>query len=211
MILRVRQAWVCASHREALLAFASHREAGPAVRRALDHVDRCCACEADLAATTLMLFALRRLHEDALRTEPSPDAWSRLRTRVGAARREPSRLVSGMPGVLAAFGICAALVGPAALAGGAPAIYDEASRPKPSLVHRFEAARDRASAAGEIAAPLFGLPYRGVRTAPPPVSADLPTTLGPRLPWVVAVVAEPDPIGTASGCTGIVDAPDGRR
>jgi hypothetical protein len=210
VILRLRQARACASHREALLAFASHGEAGPTVRRALDHVDRCRACESDLAATTLVLFALRRLHEDALRTELSPDAWSRLQARLGASRREPSRLLSGMPGALAAFGICAVLVGPAAIAGGSSSIYDESSRLEPSLVHRFEAARDRA-ADSEMAAPFIVLPYRGVRIAPPPISADLPTTLGPRRPWVVAVVAEPDPRGTAGVFTGIVDAPDGRR
>jgi len=210
VILRLRQARACASHREALLAFASHREAGPAVRRALDHVDRCRACESDLTAATLVVFALRRLQEDALWTELSPDAWSRLRARLGAPRREPSRLLSGMPGVLAAFGICAVLVGPAAVAGGSSGIYDEASRLEPSLACRFEAARDRVATAGGIAAPPVVLPYRGVRIAPPPISADLPTTLGPRRPWVV-VVAGPDPLGSAGVFTGIVDAPDGRR
>lgn len=209
-MLRLRQARACASHREALLEFASHCEAGPAVHRALDHVDRCRACESDLAATMLVLFALRRLHEEALRTELSPDAWSRLRARLGAPRREPSRLLSGMPGVLAAFGICAVLVGPAAVAGGSSGIYDEASRPEPSLAHRFETASDRA-ADGEIAAPFMTLPYRGVRIAPPPISADLPITLAPRRPWVVAIVAEPDPLGTAGVFTGIVDVADGRR
>lgn len=210
MILRLRWAPVCATHREALLAFAAHREAGPGVGRALDHVDRCRACETDLAATTLVLFALRRLHEDALGSEPSPDAWSRLRARLGAPRHEPSRILSGMPGVLAAFGICAALVGPAAVGGGTRGIYNEASRPEPSLVESFEAASDR-DAAGQVAAPLVGLPYRGVRIAPPPVTADLPTTLGQRLPWVIDVVAEPDQLGTASVATGTADAPDGRR
>jgi len=211
VIPRLRWAWTCATHREALLAFAAHREAGPGVRRALDHLDRCRACETDLAATTLVLFALRRLHEDALGTEPSPDAWSRLRARLGAPRREPSRLFSGMPGVLVAFGICAALVGPAAVGGGTQRVYDEASRLEPSLVHRFEAARDRATAAGQVGAPVVEPPYRGVRIAPPPVSADLPMTLGQRQPWVIDVIAEPDPVRTASVATGIASAPDGRR
>ena len=56
------------------------------------------ACEAELATTTLVLHALRRLHEETLRAEPAADGWARLRERLAATRREPSRLLSGLPG-----------------------------------------------------------------------------------------------------------------
>jgi hypothetical protein len=119
----------CRSHRAALLEFASHRSGGPAVRRALDHVDRCAACEDELAATTLVLHALRRLHDETRRAEPPADGWARLRARLAATRREPSRVLSGLPGIVVAAGLCAALVGPGALSsGGVVDVYDEAPR-----------------------------------------------------------------------------------
>lgn len=134
----------CATHRDALVEFAACRTAGPAVRRALDHLERCRRCEAELATTTLVLHALRCLHAEALRAEPAADGWSRLQARLAIARRRPSFLLSGMPGMLIAVGLCGALAGP--LLVNLPAsVYDEGapipSRTSPAIV--FEQASDR--------------------------------------------------------------------
>lgn len=134
----------CAAHRDALVEFAACRTAGPAVLRALDHLERCRRCEAELATTTLVLHALRCLHAEALRAEPAADGWSRLRERLAITRRRPSFLLSGMPGMLIAVGLCGALAGP--LLVNLPAsVYDEGapgpSRTSPAIV--FEQARDR--------------------------------------------------------------------
>ncbi len=149
------------------------------MRRALDHVDRCRACEADLAATTLVLYALRRLHAETGSVAPAPEGWARLRERLAAGRRRPSLLLSGIPGIMTAVGICAVLVGPAAMAGGRPqGVYNEASRGSPPPYLQFEESRERASEAGLLPEPYVPRPYRGIRIAPPPISADLPPWMG---------------------------------
>ncbi len=134
----------CAAHRDALVEFAACRTAGPAVLRALDHLERCRRCEDELATTTLVLHALRCLHAEALRAEPAADGWSRLRDRLAIRRRGPSFLLSGMPGMLLAVGLCGALAGPA-LVNVPASVYDEGapglSRASPAIV--FERASDR--------------------------------------------------------------------
>ena len=134
----------CAAHRDALVEFAACRTAGPAVLRALDHLERCRRCEAELATTTLVLHALRCLHAEALRAEPAADGWTRLQERLGNARRRPSFLLSGMPGMLIAVGLCGALAGPL-LVNEPASVYDEGasspSRTSPAVV--FEQASDR--------------------------------------------------------------------
>ena len=134
----------CTAHRDALVEFAACRTAGPAVLRALDHIERCGRCEAELATTTLVLHALRCLCAETLRAEPAADGWSRLQVRLAIARRRPSFVLSGMPGMLVAVGLCSALVGPR-LANEPASVYDEAawitSRTPPAVV--FEQASDR--------------------------------------------------------------------
>ncbi|HSW42143.1 MAG TPA: hypothetical protein VLM76_06510 [Patescibacteria group bacterium] len=174
----------CAEHRAALVEFAARRARGPAIVRALDHVDRCRACEEALATTTLVLHGLRRLHQEIERAEPSADAWARLRARLAARRREPSRLLSGLPGIVVAAGLCAAVVGPGVIGGGDPArVYNEAPRAEtpPSLL--FEQGRERAREAGVLAEPDAALPYTGVGIAPPPITADLPPSAGRQTRW----------------------------
>lgn len=142
--MRVPWEQPCAAHRDALVEFAACRTAGPAVLRALDHLERCRRCEAELAATTLVLHALRRLHAEALRAEPAADGWSRLRERLAITRRRPSFLLSGMPGMLIAVGLCGALAGP--LLVNLPAsVYDEGApgQSRTSLAIVFEQASDR--------------------------------------------------------------------
>jgi len=189
-VIRLPARRSCAAHRAALLDFAARRACDPGTGRALDHLERCRACEEELAATALVVHALRRLHEETLRAEPAPDGWTRLRARLAATRREPSRLLSGLPGIVVAAGLCAALVGPGAIAGGGRArVYNEAPRgaPPPYLV--FEASRERARAAGLLPEPEIPRPYTGRRIAPPPIAADLPPGMVGRVEWIEEVVA----------------------
>ena len=211
MIGRLRHD-ACRDHRAALLEFASHRAGGPDVRRALDHVDRCRGCEDELATTTLVLHALRRLHEDTLRAEPAADGWSRLRSRLAASRREPSRLLSGLPGIVAAFGLCAALVGPGAIEGGRPSgVYNEAPRSVAPPYLQFEQSRERARVEGLLPAPALAPPYTGVRIAPPPIAADLPPSMRRGVVWIEEVVTDvPLAVATGSG-DGAVQRQAGRR
>ena len=174
----------CGAHRDALVEFAARRASGPAVRRALDHVERCRACEAELATTTLILHGLRRLHAETERVEPATDGWARLRARLAATRREPSRLLSGLPGIMAAAALCAALVGPGAIVGGGPSgVYNEAPRGVAPPYLRFEQGRDQALEAGLLPEPDAAPQYSGVRIAPPPIGADLPAWTGRQTAW----------------------------
>ncbi len=202
----------CRDHRVALIEFAGHRAGGPEVRRALDHVDRCRACEDELATTTLVLHALRRLHEETLRAEPPADSWARLRGRLAATRREPSRLLSGLPGIVAAFGLCAALVGPGAIGGGRPTgVYNEAPRSVAPSYVRFEQSRERARDEGLIPAPEPAPPYTGVRIAPPPITADLPLSMRREADWIEEVVASVPLAVATGGDDGAMQRQAGRR
>ncbi|MFH1475552.1 MAG: hypothetical protein ABIG85_06810 [Chloroflexota bacterium] len=179
----------CGQHRAALIDFAARRATGPGVRQALDHVDRCRSCEGELATTTLVLHGLRRLHEDTERAEPEVDGWTRLRARLATTRREQSRLLSGLPGIVAAAAVCAVLVGPAALVGGGPTqVYNEAPRGAASPSLQFEKSRERARQAGLLPERAAARPYTGVRIAPPPISADLPPSTGRQTAWIDDIV-----------------------
>jgi hypothetical protein len=202
----------CRAHREALLDFASHRAAGPDVRRALDHVDRCRVCEDELATTALVLHALRRLHEETRRAEPAADGWTRLRARIADHRREPSRLLSGLPGIVAAAGLCAALVGPGAIEGGRPGgVYNEAPRSVAQPYLQFEQSRERALDEGLLPIPPLALPYTGVRIAPPPITADLPPSMHRGVEWIEEVVVPVAVVATAGQADGTVQRQAGRR
>ncbi|MFH0750323.1 MAG: hypothetical protein V2B17_00640 [Chloroflexota bacterium] len=194
--LRVRGG--CGQHRAALVEFAARRAGGPGVRRALDHVDRCRACEGELATTTLILHGLRRLHEDTERAEPEVDGWTRLRARLAATRREQSRILSGLPGIVAAAALCAVFVGPAALVDGGPkGVYNEAPWGEASPSLQFEQSRERARRAGLLPERAATRPYTGVRIAPPPISADLPPSTGRQTTWTDDIV-ETRPLVPAS-------------
>jgi hypothetical protein len=77
----------CMGHREALVDFVDRREMGPGTAAALRHLDRCRACEDDLAGIARTITALRRVHRYVAAAEPRPDAWLRLRERIGRPRQ----------------------------------------------------------------------------------------------------------------------------
>jgi hypothetical protein len=114
----------CRAHQAALVEFATRRAGGPDVRRALDHTERCGACQADLAATALVLHALGRLHEETSRVELAPGGWSRMRVRLATPRRQPSLLMSCLPGVALAVLLVIA-VGDLPALHGTPALLDD--------------------------------------------------------------------------------------
>jgi anti-sigma factor RsiW len=76
------RALTCRRHRAALVAFADRREDGQTIRAALAHLDRCRACEEELASIALTITAVRRAFEESRDAVPRPDAWPRLRHRV---------------------------------------------------------------------------------------------------------------------------------
>lgn len=202
----------CRGYQAALLDFASERAGGPAVLRALDHVDRCRACEGELATTSLVLHALRRMHADTLRAEPPSDGWTRLRTRLANTRREPSRLLSGLPGIVAAAGLCAVLVGPGAIAGGTPSgVFNEAPRAAAPPSLEFEHSRERAGEEGLLPVPAPAPAYTGVRTAPPPIAADLPLSMRRGAAWIEEVVESSPLAVTTRADDGAPQRQAGRR
>lgn len=174
----------CPEHRFALVEFAARRASGPGVTRALDHVEGCRACEDALAATTLVLHGLRRLHEETARAEPSADGWARLRARLAARRREPSRLLSGLPGILVAAGLCAAVAGPGVIGGRGPTeILHEAPGAGTPPHLEFEESRERAIRASLLPERDSVPPYSGTRSTPPPITADLPPSFRRHTAW----------------------------
>ncbi len=204
-MLRARREHVCTTHRDALIEFASQRETGPAVRRALDHLDRCRACESDLATTTLVIHALSRLHEQASWAEPAPDAWPRLRVRLVTRRPAQSHFLSSLvPGAALALVLVIALGNLPALRGTPPVLDDGSGV---TLRHasvddawRREAGSTDATAARAVA-PLTwraqGLPRPPVLpVGPRPVDTGVLT--GGRSAAVQPAAVQPAPLDPAS-------------
>jgi anti-sigma factor RsiW len=111
----------CRRQRTALFDFVVGGLRGPDTAGALDHLDRCDRCRAEVESTVLAAAALRRLATDVLAVEPSADAWPRLRDRV--AGRPAPRLafaspVAGMAMSLAI--VVASVVGAPGLPGSEP-------------------------------------------------------------------------------------------
>ena len=77
----------CGRHREALVDFVDRREMGPGTAAALSHLDRCRACEDDLAGIARTITALRRVQRYVAAAEPRADAWVRLREQIHRPRQ----------------------------------------------------------------------------------------------------------------------------
>jgi anti-sigma factor RsiW len=127
----------CADHRTALLDFVDRDERGPDTARALAHLDRCRACERDLAEVALAIAALRRLGREVSAAEPSPDAWLRL---VGRITRpvDPWRWRATIGGMVTSTLLVAVLVAPVTL--GLPGELSNLPEPVPLAELQREAA-----------------------------------------------------------------------
>ena len=115
----MRRPWLspCAVHRTALHDFVDHRAgydpgSGRNLAAALDHLERCRDCEQQLAATALVIAALRRLADDVDTAEPPPDSWHRLSTRLEPPRPRRSMLSSPIAGLALSAGLVVAIVAP---------------------------------------------------------------------------------------------------
>ncbi|HEX8938954.1 MAG TPA: hypothetical protein VF763_02225 [Candidatus Limnocylindrales bacterium] len=148
----------CQAHQAALLDFVDRRASGPGVEVALRHLERCGACEEDLAATASVIAALHRLWAETQAVEPPTDAWPRLRERV--ARQAVRRWQPGtLSGLVAGAGLVLALIVPSGLSlapQGDLSDADAAASPTslvhataPSLLARLPANMDRRGLAGE--------------------------------------------------------------
>src|SRR5947208_1248747 len=72
----------CVAHRAALLDVVDGQPRTDASAAALSHLERCRACEEELAGIVRTVAALRRLGRVAAAAEPSAHAWPALRARV---------------------------------------------------------------------------------------------------------------------------------
>ncbi len=104
---------ICRRYRPALLDFVDRGEiTDPDTSLALAHLDRCDRCTVEIEATVLAITALRRLGEDASRAEPAPDAWPRLRARLGRWRPKRWMVLSPTAGMVMSVALVAVLVAP---------------------------------------------------------------------------------------------------
>ena len=124
----LRRAGSCRTHRAALLDFLETRDR-TAAAAALEHLDRCRACEDELAAEARVIVALRRLGDDAAAAEPSADAWPRLRARIVASSPVRWLWPAKIGGMVSATMLVAVLVAP--LAFGGPVVRSDAVVPLP--------------------------------------------------------------------------------
>lgn len=116
MILAFRRP--CADHRSVLLDWVDRRATGPGMNAALAHLDRCRACEEEMAGAARAIVALRRMHDDLESVEPAADAWQRLRARV-TRKRDPWPWRTTLGGLMTSAMLVAVLVMPVTI--GTPA------------------------------------------------------------------------------------------
>lgn len=107
------RASACSRFRPDLLDFVDHRARSPRTADALAHLDRCRACEAEIAGVALAVHGLRRLGSEVAAAEPGPDAWDRLADRIRRPAPAPWRWRLTLGGALGAALLVALVVGPA--------------------------------------------------------------------------------------------------
>jgi anti-sigma factor RsiW len=78
----------CVVHRAALLDFVDGQPRTAASAAALGHLERCRACEEELAGIVRTVAALRRLGRTAALVEPPGHAWPALRARITRRRAD---------------------------------------------------------------------------------------------------------------------------
>jgi anti-sigma factor RsiW len=149
----------CVVHRAALLDFVDGQPRTAASAAALSHLERCGACEEELAGIVRTLAALRRLGQTTLLVEPPGHAWPTLKARITARRADrwmPRFSVAGLA-LSAALAVMISL--PATISpGGADWSYtehrtgrQEEARPVRSAVQR-SSGRQAVTPLGGVAA-----------------------------------------------------------
>jgi hypothetical protein len=113
----------CVVHRAALLDFVDGGPRTAVSAAALAHLERCRACEEELAGVVRTVAALRRLGRATALVEPPAHAWPALRARVLAKR--PDRWIPRFSiGGLAVSAALAVLIGlPATISPGGSGWY----------------------------------------------------------------------------------------
>jgi len=140
------RATACGAHRAALSAFAEHSERDASTAAALDHLDRCRRCQADVAETLLTIHAVRRSFAEARSAEAPPDAWLRLRQRVQRPVAGAWAARASLAGVLVGAGLVASLFGPTAAFRPKDVIEREPGPPR-AILRALTEADQRAEAA----------------------------------------------------------------
>jgi hypothetical protein len=92
----------CVQHRAALIDFADRRERTTGTPAALAHLERCRACEDELAGILRTIASLRRLADSVAALEPGPEAWPALRERVTRPQPRPAHWRYPVGGAVAA-------------------------------------------------------------------------------------------------------------
>ena len=142
----------CVVHRAALLDFVDGQPRTFASAPALSHLERCRACEEELAGIVRTVAALRRLGQTTLLVEPPGHAWPTLKARITARRADrwmPRFSVAGLA-LSAALAVMISL--PATITpGGADWSFTE-HRTAPS-----EEARPVRSSGRQAVTPLGGV------------------------------------------------------
>jgi hypothetical protein len=167
----------CARHRSVLLDLVERRpEPGPATDAALAHLDRCRACEDELAALTLTSLALRRLWAEARTARPPDRAWPAVRDRLGRPSGPSWQSRLPIAGLAVAAALVALVLGPSLAWTGTGGVFEEPGT-DPVLIVRQ--ARE-----GRTADRLAEVRFIMARRAGPPA--------GPAVDWR-AVAPRPDP------------------
>lgn len=124
----------CLEHRPALLGLVERALAEPPDRAALDHLDRCRSCRAEIAAARLAGYAVERAWGDASAALPSVEGWSLLKARVERRPESGGHPASPILALALAMGITVALSLPIASPRWSGASIQEAA-PNPAATH----------------------------------------------------------------------------
>jgi anti-sigma factor RsiW len=130
----------CVVHRAALLDFVDGQPAGDGTAAALDHLERCRACEDELAGIARTLAALRRLGQASSAVEPPTYTWAVLRSRLVARRAGRWLPRFSIAGLAVSAVLVAVISGPAAIVPGGAWVYhrttvDPEAVARPSLAN----------------------------------------------------------------------------
>lgn len=129
MIPRTGGGVPCPRHRSALLDVElgeSAERSGPAWQ----HLDWCTECRRDMESAAQTIVALRRIGKEVALTQPSGEAWPRLRDRV--TNRQPAehwRARLSLGGLVVAAALVATFAVPATFVSRQPGRFEESSPP----------------------------------------------------------------------------------